>query len=127
MSPIRMSKVEAALRVVLEFKEAFNRHDIAGMLRLMSADCLFEVSEPAPDGTPYRGQEAVTQFWQEFFRKSPQARLEVEEIFGLSDHCVMRWKYSWVDLEGRTGHVRGVDLYRVRDGLIFEQRSYVKG
>ena len=42
MSPIRMSKVEGALRVVLEFNEAFNQHDVVGMMQLMSADCVFE-------------------------------------------------------------------------------------
>jgi hypothetical protein len=36
MSPIRMSKLEAAMRVVLAFNEAFNRHDVPGMMQLMS-------------------------------------------------------------------------------------------
>jgi hypothetical protein len=36
MSPIRMSRLESAMRLVLAFNEAFNRHDVAGMLQLMS-------------------------------------------------------------------------------------------
>ena len=36
MSPIRMSKIENALRIVLEFNEAFNRHDVTGMMQLMT-------------------------------------------------------------------------------------------
>jgi ketosteroid isomerase-like protein len=68
-----MSKVESAARLVLEFKEAFNRHDVAGMMKLMSDDCVFENTYPAPDGTGYSGREAVTRFWEEFFRESPQA------------------------------------------------------
>ena len=69
MSPIRMSKVESAIRIVLEFNEAFNRHDMAGMMQLMSEDCVFENMHPAPDGTVYSGKEAITQFWQDFFRE----------------------------------------------------------
>ena len=46
MSPIRMSKLESAVRVVLEFNEAFNRHDVAGMMQLMSDDCVFEETFP---------------------------------------------------------------------------------
>ena len=123
MSPIRMSKIEGALRTVLEFNEAFNRHDVAGMMKLMSDDCLFENTDPAPNGTVYSGKETVAQFWQDFFRESPQAHIEIEEAFGLGNNrCVMRWKYTWVD-----GHVRGVDIFKVRDGLISEKLSYVKG
>jgi predicted SnoaL-like aldol condensation-catalyzing enzyme len=127
MSPIRMSKLESALRVVLEFNEAFNRHDVAGMLRLMSGDCIFENTAPAPDGTRYAGQAAQASFWEHFFRESPRAQIEIEEIFGLGERCVMRWKYSWVDPAGQPGHVRGVDVFRVRNGLISEKLSYVKG
>jgi hypothetical protein len=35
---------------------------------------------------------------------------------------VSRWRYSWSD-----GHIRGADLFRVRDGLVAEKLSYVKG
>ncbi len=127
MSPIRMSRVESAIRVVLEFNEAFNRHDVEGMMRRMSEDCVFENTSPAPDGTIYRGKEAVSRFWQEFFQKSPHARIEIEEIGGLGNRCIMRWKYFWVDEEGEQGHVRGVDIFRVENGLIREKLSYVKG
>lgn len=127
MSPIRMSKVESGIRVVLEFNEAFNRHDVAGMMRLMSDTCVFENTHPAPDGTVYTGKEVVTQYWQEFFRQSPHAHIAIEEIFGLGERCIMRWRYSWVDLEGEKGHVRGVDIFLVRDGCIKEKLSYVKG
>ena len=34
MSPIRMSKIEFAIRTVLEFNQAFNRHDVTGMMAL---------------------------------------------------------------------------------------------
>lgn len=127
MSPIRMSKVESGIRVVLEFNEAFNRHDVAGMMRLMSDTCVFENTHPPPDGTVYTGKEVVTQYWQEFFRQSPHAHIAIEEIFGLGERCIMRWRYSWVDLEGEKGHVRGVDIFLVRDGGIKEKLSYVKG
>ena len=122
MSPTRMSKIESAIRVVLDFNEAFNRHDVTGMMRLMSDDCVFENTDPAPDGTVYSGKEVVTQFWQDFFRESPRAHIEIEEIFGFGRRRVMRWKYNWVD-----GHMRGVDIFQVKDDLITEKFSYVKG
>jgi ketosteroid isomerase-like protein len=127
MSPHSMSKIESAVRIVLAFHEAFNRQDVAGMLRLMSDNCIFENSAPAPDGTVYSGKPAVTQFWQDFFRASPQAHMDIEDIFGLGFHCIVRWRYSWVDAAGQPSHVRGVDLFHVKDGFISEKLSYVKG
>lgn len=127
MSPARMARLESAIRIVLEFNRAFNRHDVAGMMQLMSDDCVFENTHPAPDGTVYAGKDAVSQFWQDFFRTSPQAHIEIEDILGLGERCVVRWRYEWADPDGEKGHIRGVDLFRVRSGAIYEKLSYVKG
>ena len=127
MSPARMSKIESAIRTVLAFNEAFNRHDVAGMMQLMSDECVFENISPAPDGTVYSGKAALTRFWQDFFHESPHAHIEVEEVFGLGERCVMRWRYDWGDVKEEKGHVRGVDIFRVRDGFIHEKFSYIKG
>ncbi len=127
MSPIRMARLESAVRVVLAFNEAFNRHDVAAMMQLMSEAIVIENTSPAPEGAVYSGKEAVTQFWQDFFRESPQAHIEIEEVFGLGLRCMMRWRYDWVDAAGNKGHVRGVDLFKLKDGFICEKLSYVKG
>jgi predicted SnoaL-like aldol condensation-catalyzing enzyme len=97
------------------------------MMRLMSDDCIFENNEPAPDGAVYLGKEAVTQFWLNFFRESPHAHIEIEEIFGLGMRCIMRWKYNWMDAAGKEGHIRGMDIFEMKDGFICENLSYVKG
>jgi hypothetical protein len=39
----------------------------------------------------------------------------------------MRWRYDWVDADGNSSHIRGVDLYQVKNGFISEKLSYVKG
>lgn len=124
---MKMAKIEAAMRVTLAFNNALNRHDVPAMMALMSDDCVFENTCPAPDGTRYAGKAAVAQYWQDFFRASPQAHIQVEEIFGLGWRCVLRWRYDWVDAAGEPGHVRGVDIFTVKDGLISEKLSYVKG
>lgn len=127
MSPARMAKLETAIRIVIRFNDAFNRHDVTGMMELMNDDCVFENTKPAPDGMLYSGKEAVARYWGDFFRASPQAHIEIEEIFGLGLRCVMRWKYEWTDASGTAGHVRGVDIFKLKEGLICEKLSYVKG
>jgi predicted SnoaL-like aldol condensation-catalyzing enzyme len=122
-----MSKFESAMRLALNYHQAFNRHDVTSMLELISDDCNFESSYPAPDGTVYSGKESITRFWEQFFRESPEAQIKIEELFGLGERCVMHWKYSWVDTQGVKGHIRGVDIFRAINGAICDQQSYVKG
>ena len=127
MTPVRMDRFESGIRTIISFNEAFNRHDVAGMMELMSDDCIFENTDPAPDGSVYKGKPAVTQYWRDFFTQSPQAHIKIEEVFGFGSRCIMLWRHDWVDAAGEKGHVRGVDIYRVQNGLICEKLSYVKG
>ncbi len=113
--------------LIIRFTDALNAHDVDEMMRLMTEDCVFENTYPPPDGARYAGQTAVRRFWEDFMRGSRDAHIEIEEIFGAADRVVMRWRYHWIDQEGKAGHVRGVDIYTVREGLIAEKLSYVKG
>jgi ketosteroid isomerase-like protein len=118
---------EDILSILERFNAAFNRHDADGMMALMAPDCVFENTYPAPDGTRYRGWEAVRGYWIEFFQTSAGARLDFEEVATFEDRAVQRWVYSWQGDSGAHGRVRGIDLFRFRDGLITEKLSYVKG
>jgi ketosteroid isomerase-like protein len=117
---------ETTLDVVRQFTEAFNRHDVDAVMALMTQDCVFENTRPAPDGERVEGQHAVRACWERFFARSPHARFEAEEVFAAGDRCVVRWVYHWVR-EGVPGHVRGVDVFRVCHGRVAEKLSYVKG
>ncbi|MBI5879198.1 MAG: nuclear transport factor 2 family protein [Chloroflexi bacterium] len=118
---------QSVVALVLAFNDALNARDLDGMMQRMTADCAFENTDPPPDGARYAGQAAVRSFWESFFRSSRACRISAEEIFTAGPRCVMRWRYDWVGLDGARGHVRGVDLYRIEDGLIAEKLSYVKG
>ena len=127
MNPTRLSRLEAAVRVVLGFNEAFNKHDVKSLLQLMSRDCIFEDTAPAPEGRRYIGEESLEQFWQGYFKDFPHIRMHIEELFGLGNRCIMRWRCDWGEAGGRQGQVRGVDIFNVREGLICERLSYCKG
>ncbi len=95
-------------------------------MALMTDDCLFDNTRPPPDGERFQGSDQVRSFWEEFFRRSPQARFDAEEVIATGDRCVIRWVYHWVK-DGKPGHVRGVDIFKARDGKVAEKLSYVKG
>jgi ketosteroid isomerase-like protein len=104
------------------FNEATNRHDVDAMMVLMTDDCIFENTLPTPDGERHVGQRAVRKFWEKFFRESPNASFATEEMVVAGDRAAVRWRFDWGD-----GHIRGIDLFKVRDGKVAEKLSYVKG
>jgi len=118
---------KATLEAIERFNEAFGRHDVDEVMKAMTDDCVFENTCPPPDGERYVGKERVRGFWERFFRSSPSAIFETEEIFAAGDRCVVRWLYRWVDESGKPGRIRGVDVFRVRGGKVAEKLSYVKG
>jgi ketosteroid isomerase-like protein len=127
MSPIRLEKLETAIRTVLDFNEAFNRHDVPAMTQLMSDDCSYESPAPAPDGTVFKGKATITQYWQELFNRSPSAHYQIEDVFSFGERCILHGKYNGADTTGGERTIRRVDIFRVRAGLICEQLAYVKG
>lgn len=119
---VHEDRTAATLATIDSFNLVFNRHDVDAIMALMTEDCVFESTSPSPDGRRYEGQEAVRAVWDDLFRSAPDARFTTEEVFAAGDRCVVRWRYTF---DG--GHVRGIDLIRVRDGKVAEKLSYVKG
>jgi hypothetical protein len=88
---------------------------------LCTEDVVFESTGPAPDGQRAEGKDAVRAAWKDIFAAGA-AKFSTEDQFVAGDRVLQTWRYDWGD-----GHVRGVDVMRVRDGLVAEKLSYVKG
>lgn len=115
------------LETISRFNAAFNRHDVDAIMALMTDDCLFDNTFPPPDGCRFAGQSAVRDVWEEMFRTTPDACFETEEVFAAGDRCTARWIYRWTGQDRTPQHIRGVDVFRVRDGKVAEKLAYVKG
>jgi ketosteroid isomerase-like protein len=118
-----MQTPDPVLDLLDSFTAALNAHDLDAALALVTGDIVFESTSPAPDGARYQGQAAVRRVWADLLDSTPNARFTVEEQFSNgSDRAVVRWRYDWGQ-----GHVRGVDIIRIRDGRLAESLAYVKG
>jgi ketosteroid isomerase-like protein len=104
------------------FSAALKRRDVDGLIAEMTDDVVLESPGPAPDGDRYEGAPAVREFFSRFYEANPSADFDEEEVFAAGDRCVVRWRYDW-----GAGHLRGVDVIRLRDGRICETLGYVKG
>jgi ketosteroid isomerase-like protein len=106
---------------VARFQEAFDAQDVDAIMAAMTPDCVFEDTAP-PDGVRHVGADAVRAAWTALFTASPNGMFETEEMIDAGDRVVVRWRYSWGE-----GHVRGIDVFTVRDGLVAGKLAYVKG
>ncbi|HET6259203.1 nuclear transport factor 2 family protein [Pseudonocardia sp.] len=106
---------------VERFQKAFDARDVDAIMAAMTPDCVFEDTTP-PDGRRHVGAEAVRAAWTALFATSPDGVFTTEELIDAGDRVVARWRYEW-----GSGHVRGVDVFTVRDGLVAEKLAYVKG
>jgi ketosteroid isomerase-like protein len=112
---------EDPAEVVRRFDAAFNRHDLIALADLITEDCVFESTQP-PDGQRVVGRAAVLDAWGKVMADATDVRFDVDEMITAGDRVVVLWRYSWGD-----GHVRGVDVMRIRDGRVAESFAYVKG
>ena len=109
--------------VIRRFNEAFQRHDPALLSELIAADCVIENSTPAPSGSRHVGHKACLELWSRL-ATSPGMHFDIEEVFVTGERAVIRWRLRWG--EGESNSVRGVNVMRVRDGLIVEALGYSK-
>lgn len=127
MSCARKQSEEQNTRIVVDsFNEIFGRHDADALAALLTEDTVFEDTSPLPDGRRIEGKAAVVEFWRQWFSRNPDASFEAEEIFVCDKRAVVRWVYRKTR-NGQPWHLRGVDIFTLRDGRIAAKLAYVKG
>lgn len=107
--------------IMRRFNDVFLCHDPSGLKNLIAEHCVIEKIGPAPDGDRCVGREACVALW-EGIATEPGTHFDLEEVFAAGDRATIRWRY-WMSHDRS---VRGVNLMRVRDGLIVEAMGYVK-
>jgi ketosteroid isomerase-like protein len=126
MNPTTLQSQDAATRAAIEhFNDAFNRHDADALALFLTDDTVFENTAP-PDGKRFEGKAAVVEYWRQWFARHPDAHFETEEMIVSGDRAVALWIYRKTR-ENQPWHVRGVDVFTVRDGKVAAKLAYVKG
>jgi hypothetical protein len=106
------------------FNAAFLNHDPTLLEDLIAEDCVIENTVPAPDGARIEGRAACLVHWQKI-ATTPGTGFDVEGVEVFDNRAILLWRFHWG--ESAADSVRGVNLMRVRDGLIVEAQGYVKG
>jgi ketosteroid isomerase-like protein len=120
------SQEQATRMTIDKFNDAFNRHDADRLAAFLTEDTVFEDTSPAPDGRRVEGKAAVVEFWRGWFARNADARFEAEEVIVGGNRATVLWVYRKMR-NGQPWHLRGVDVFTVRDDKVAAKLAYVKG
>ena len=108
--------------------DAWNAHDIDGLMELFSEDCVFEASGgTGVTGDRYVGKEAVRAAFSAVFDSMPDARWGggrhhvIDSGYGVSE-----WTLTGTRSDGSRIEVNGCDFLTVVDGAITLKNSFRK-
>jgi ketosteroid isomerase-like protein len=121
-----MMSADATRAAIDRFNDAFNRHDADSLAAVLTEDTVFEDTSPPPDGRRLEGRAAVVDYWRGWFARNAGATFDAEDIIVAGDRAVVLWIYRKVR-NGQPWHIRGVDVFTVRDGKVAAKLAYVKG
>lgn len=110
------------------WQEAWDSHDLDGVMELFHEDVLFENWT----GARVRGRENLRRAWAPWFMDHGDFRFTREDTFvdEAQQKALTRWHLDWPSNEkGREGERetrRGVDIISFEDGEIIEKLTYSK-
>ncbi|GAA3467870.1 nuclear transport factor 2 family protein [Nonomuraea roseola] len=109
--------------VIDRFNHAFIHHDADVLTDLVGEDCVMEAVQPAPSGERVVGREACLAWWRALV-EDRTTQFEPQEVIVAGERATICWHYRYGD--GATDWVSGVNVMRVRDGLITEAFGFSK-
>jgi steroid delta-isomerase-like uncharacterized protein len=121
-----METSKTNLNVVQRFYDAYNNKSEAILNEVIADDYVDYGHQP-----PGRGVQGAKSDHQEIARAFADARFDVDEMFGADDRVAVRWTLHATNTGPFAGlpptqkkiEVRGMSLYRLRDGKIRETRN----
>lgn len=116
------------LAVITEVCDAFNRHDIEGILRHFTADAAWLLSRGAPpDGERVVGTEALRAMLRRRFRTIPDMAWEIRSHWVGGARGCSEWRVTGTEVNGNRLDWLGCDLWELDgDGRIVKKDTYWK-
>ena len=116
------------LAVITEVCDAFNRHDVEGILRhfVDDADWLLSRGTP-PEGGRVRGIEAIRAMLQRRFRTVPDMHWEIASHWVGGNRGCSEWTVTGTESNGNRIDWLGIDVWELNDdGQVTTKDTYWK-
>ena len=109
--------------------DAFNRHDIYGVMTHFAPDCVFcTVAGDNEYGNKVEGRDAIARAFTGVWTAMPDVQWADHEHFLSEDGTrgVSQLTFRATNPDGTRTEVQGADLFRIRDGQIVEKQAMRK-
>jgi len=108
------------------FADAWNAHDVDGLMACMAAECEFQSSAGMDAcGTAYNGREAVRAAYLAVFEAFPDAAWTDPRHIVAGDRGFSEWRFVGTDRQGARVEVDGCDLF-VFDGDLIRVKNSLR-
>lgn len=115
------------VQTLIDFGQAWNRHDIDALMAFMADDCEFHaVAGPELMGRSFIGRQAVREGFQLAWQTFPDAAWLDGQHFVSGDRGVSETTFKGTKLDGSRIEARMVDVFTFRDGKIAVKNAYRK-
>lgn len=109
--------------------DAFNRHDIDGVMTHFADDCVFYTVAGDKDfGNEIKGKDAIAKAFAGVWTAMPDVQWAEHSHFISEDGTrgVSQWTFRATNVDGTRTEAQGADLFRIRDGKIVEKQALRK-
>lgn len=118
---------EVSIGFLEAFSDAWNRHDLDGLMTYMGEDCVFETTGgPEVCGKRFAGRAAVRRAFERVFQNFPDAHFGNAVHFLSGNRGLSEWVFTGTLADGTRMEVKGCDVFTFRDGKISRKDSYFK-
>jgi hydroxyacylglutathione hydrolase len=119
--------------VLTAYFDALTRHDLDAIAAAWAPDGHCHVAGQA-DAT---GPDGVRAYWAELFGASPDMRIGIDELIAEGEQAAVKWSatgtfagpgsYQGIEPTYARLDLEGLDLFRLRDGLLVREDAYTDG
>lgn len=107
--------------------DAFNRHDIDGVMHFFSEDCVFNaVGGPEVYGARFTGRQAIADAFRGVWKVMPDAEWADHSHFADGERGVSEWTFHGTAADGSRIEAEGCDLFTFKDGKIVRKQAFRK-
>ncbi|WP_429132709.1 nuclear transport factor 2 family protein [Ensifer sp. 4252] len=107
--------------------DAFNRHDIDGVMSFFADDCVFNtVAGSEAHGTRVEGAGQIATAFSGVWQTMPDAHWAHHSHFVHGDRAVSEWTFSGTNADGSRIEAEGCDLFTLSDGKIVRKQAFRK-
>ena len=124
---MEQTEKEVTVDFLQSFADAFNAHDLEGIMLHMTDDCIFEASAgPDYNGEKFTGQDQVKNAFKDVFETFPDAHWDNPGHLISGSRGLSEWIFSGTKADGTRVEVTGCDLFTFKGGKIAIKNSYRK-